>query len=77
MDVECRWPDSVHDAKMFANSSVNCKLRDEQLPKTFQTIIPGSDKIPNYLVGDPAYPLTPYCMKEYETCNKNAQVVFN
>jgi hypothetical protein len=62
---------------MFANSSVNCKLRDEQLPKTFQTIIPGSDKIPNYLIGDPAYPLTPYCMKEYETCNKNAQVVFN
>ena len=56
---------------------MNCKLRDEQLPKTFQTIIPGSDKIPNYLIGDPAYPLTPYCMKEYETCNKNAQVVFN
>ena len=77
MDVECRWPGSVHDAKMFANSSVNYKLREEQLPKTFQTIIPGFDKIPNYLIGDPAYPLTPYCMKEHETCNKNAEVVFN
>ena len=77
MDVDCRWPGSVHDAKVFSNSSISHKLREQQLPQTFQTLIPGLDKIPNYLIGDPAYPLTPYCMKEYETCNENAQVVFN
>ena len=77
MDVECRWPGSVHDAKVFANSSLNYKLREKKIPATFQTVMPGCDKTPNYLIGDPAYPLTPYCMKEYETCQKNEQVVFN
>ena len=77
MDLDCRWPGSVHDAKVFANSSISHKLREQQLPQTFQTVIPGLDKIPNYLIGDPAYPLTPYCLKEFETCNENAQVVFN
>ena len=73
MDVDCRWSGSVHDA----NSSISHKLREQQLPQTFQTLIPGLDKIPNYLIGDPSYPLTPYCMKEFETCNENAQVVLN
>ena len=27
MDVECVWPGSVHDTKVFANSSVNNRLQ--------------------------------------------------
>lgn len=77
MDVECRWPGSVHDAKVFANSSINAKLRNNKLPTAFQTPVPGGVKIPNYLIGDPAYPLLPFCMKEYETCASNEQVIFN
>ncbi len=77
MDVDCRWPGSVHDAKVFSNSEISRKLRDETLPATFQTIIPGFEKVPNYLIGDPAYPLLPHCMKEYETCDANDKVVFN
>ena len=77
MVVECRWPGSVHDAKVFANSSINAKLRSCNLPSTYQTPIPGGVKVPNYLIGDPAYPLLPFCMKEYETCTKNEQVIFN
>ena len=77
MDVECKWPGSVHDAKVFANSSINHKMKTGQLPKTFITLLPGYEAIPNYLIGDPAYPLTPVCMKEYQTCVKNEEVVFN
>ena len=77
MDVECRWPGSAHDAKVFANSSIHAKLRSNKLPSTFQTPVPGSVKIPNYLIGDPAYPLLPFCMKEYDACTSNEQVIFN
>ena len=59
MDVECRWPGSVHDAKRFANSSILSKLIDKEWPETFQEAPPGSIKIPNYLIGDPAHPLGP------------------
>ena len=34
-------------------------------------------KIPNYLLADPAYPPTPFCMKEYEHCSTNDEVIFN
>ena len=55
MDVECQWPGSVHDAKVFGNSSINAKLRGNKLPTTFQTPVLGGVKIPNYLIGYPAY----------------------
>ncbi|XP_065662897.1 putative nuclease HARBI1 [Hydra vulgaris] len=32
MDIECVWPGSVHDSKVFSNSSINKKLRDGFLP---------------------------------------------
>ena len=77
MDVECMWPGSVHDAKVFANSSINMKLRNTTLPQVFQMPLQGAGKIPNYLIGDPAYPLVPFCMKEYEHCSNDAEVIFN
>ena len=47
------------------------------MPATFQTVIPGFEKVPNYLIGDPAYPLTPFCMKEFDNCNSDEEVIFN
>ena len=32
MDVECRWPGSVHDAKVFSNSFIKNKLQSGELP---------------------------------------------
>lgn len=77
MDVECKWPGSVHDAKVFSNSAINDKLKTGKLPQTFNCLLPGHEAVPNYLIGDPAYPLTPFCMKEFQTCTTNEQVVYN
>ena len=74
MDVKCKWTGSVHDAKVFANSTVSHKMNAGELPKTFITLLPGYEAIPNYLVGDPAYPLTPFCIKEYQTCTTNGKL---
>ena len=46
MDVECKWPGSVHDAKVLANSSINHEMKTGQLPKTFITLLPGYEAIP-------------------------------
>ena len=39
-------------------------LREDQLPMMYKRL-PGDDKVPVILLGDPAYPLLPYCLKEY------------
>ena len=77
MDVDCRWPENCHNVKVYANSKINKNMQDNEMPMQFKQILPGEAKIPNYLIGDPAYPLTAYCMKEFESCKTNAQVVFN
>ena len=57
MDVECRWLGSVHESKVYTNFSINNILRNGEMPATFQTVIPGCEKVPNYLIGDPTIPL--------------------
>ena len=58
----------MHDAKVF--KPISHKLREQHLLQTFKALIPDLDKIPNYLIGVPAFQLTPYCVKEFETCNE-------
>ena len=77
MDAECRYPGGVHDSKVFANSSISMKMRNGALPQTFQTLVPGLEKIANYHIRDPVCPLTPYCMKEYDHCSNNEEVILN
>ena len=57
LDVECRCPEIVHGAKMFANSGINRKLQNSQLQKFYQCILPGMTPVPNRII-DPAYALT-------------------
>ncbi len=77
MDIDCRWPGSVHDAKVFSNSAVNSKLKHTTMPQVYSHLIPGHIETPNYLIGDPAYPLTPHCMKEIQISKTNSEVIFN
>lgn len=64
------------NAKVFSNSFVKNKLQSGKLPQTFNNLLPGYNKIPNYLIGDPAYPLTAHCTKEFQSCKTDAEVIF-
>lgn len=43
----------------------------------FKELLPGYGKVHVTLLGDPAYPLLPYCMKEYPHARTNEEVIFN
>ena len=76
-DIDISWPGSVHDARVFANSSINKKFINQRFPACCRELIPGDYPVPPFLIGDPAYPLLPHLMKEYPNCTSNEQVVFN
>ena len=77
-DVECMWPDNAHDVKVFANSSLNQILQNNLIPNTLHLPRENVNEIiPNYIIGDPVYPLHLYCIKEHESCSNGAEVIFN
>ena len=65
LDIYVGWPGSVHDARVFAHSSLYNKGESGTLLLSgVKTIQPGID-LPLYIIGDSAYPLLNWLMKPY------------
>ena len=68
---------SVHDARVFTNCDVQKGYSTGKFKLFYKELLPGHDRGPQLLLGDPAYPLLPYIMREFNHCTINKQVVFN
>ena len=78
-DVVIEWPGSVHDARVFSNSSIFKKENEGKFFPNNLTKEVNGEKIPPFIVADPAYPLLTWVLKGYPN-NKNAprrEQVFN
>ena len=64
MDINIGWPGKVHDARVFANSSLYKKASNGTLLPNQPRVI-GGVEVPLIILGDPAYPLLPWLMKPY------------
>ena len=72
-----RWPGSVHDARIYANCSINKAFITKLLPRNLKEIIPGHALVPPVLLADPAYPLLPNVVKEYSSNLNAKEFLFN
>lgn len=78
IDINVGWPGSVHDARVFAQSSIVKRITDGTLLPDNAICVNGV-QIPLYLIGDSAYPMKTWLMKPFThgTILTSEQKTFN
>ena len=78
MDINVGWPGSVHDARVFAHSSIYKKITEQNLLPDKNITVNGVS-IPLYLIGDSAYSLQSWLIKPFthDTALTSQQKTFN
>ena len=65
LDVYVGWPGSVHDARVFAHSTLYTSLSGRELLPSNKAITLNGVNVPLYIIGDSAYPLETWLMKPF------------
>ena len=66
----------MHDAIIFSNPSLNQQFRDGAIPSFQKVIVQDEPPVPICMLGDPAYPLLPFLMKEFTNGGKKQAEAF-
>ena len=77
INVEIKSPGSVHDARVFSSCDIQKNISEGRIQLFYKELLPGVECVPQLFLGDPAYPLLPYLMKEFDHCKTNEEVIFN
>ena len=75
--VDIKWPGSLYNARVFAGSQLQKGYTKGKFKLYQEELTPGDKLIPQILLGNPAYPLLPYVMREQAVCQDNNEVMFN
>ena len=77
LDFAAGYPGSLHDARVYRNSFLYQRASNEELLREPVERI-GNRNIHPYLVGDSAYPISPWLMKPYPEATRNpGEITFN
>ena len=68
---------AVFMTHVFANSEVQKGYSKGKFKLYYEGFLSGDELIPQILLGDAAYPLFPYVMKEYAVSQRNNEVTFS
>ena len=72
-DITVGWPGSVHDARVFSNSTLFKKGQNGSLFLETTRIIEGVN-VPLHIIGDPAYPHLKWLMKAFSDTGRLSQL---
>ena len=70
-DVVIKWPGSVLDARTFSNSKLNTMFTESVVPDRSKIMVEGEPLVPICILGEPAYPLLSFIIKEFASSGKN------